>query len=83
MRDSDGYRGKSVGYAIDGVLTTTAADHLGSTEITNTGGTISSAKPIFRSARFEAQPPTRWVPIRLAPDKSTTALAYSATGTGV
>jgi len=35
------FAGKAVGYATDGILTTTAAGHLGSTEITNTGGAIS------------------------------------------
>lgn len=35
------FGGRMIGHSIDGTLTTTAANHLGSTEITNTGGTIN------------------------------------------
>ena len=35
------FAGKLIAYSIDGTLTTTAAGHLGSTEITNTNGSIA------------------------------------------
>jgi RHS repeat-associated protein len=35
------FAGKLIAYSIDGTLTTTAAGHLGSTEITNTAGTVN------------------------------------------
>jgi RHS repeat-associated protein len=35
------FAGKLIAYAVDGTLTTTAAGHLGSTELTNTNGSIN------------------------------------------